>query len=62
MASEVQSMLRQSIKAFVERDTDLALEVIGRDKLVDAEYKEAARRWSIVLWRIQRRPRGSCTC
>ncbi|MEI6870794.1 MAG: phosphate signaling complex protein PhoU [Verrucomicrobiota bacterium] len=43
MASEVQSMLRQSIKSFVERDTDLALEVIGRDKLVDAEYKEAAR-------------------
>ena len=43
MASEVQSMLRQSIKAFVERDTDMALEVIGRDKLVDAEYKEAAR-------------------
>ncbi len=42
MATEVQSMLRQSIKAFVERDTDLALEVIGRDKLVDAEYKEAA--------------------
>ena len=36
-------MLRQSIKSFVERDTDLALEVIGRDKLVDAEYKEAAR-------------------
>ncbi len=43
MAEEVQSMLRQSIKAFVERDTDLALEVIGRDKLVDAEYKTAAR-------------------
>ena len=43
MAAEVQSMLRQSIKAFVERDTDMALEVIGRDKLVDAEYKEAAR-------------------
>jgi phosphate transport system protein len=43
MAEEVQAMLRQSIKAFVERDTDLALEVIGRDKLVDAEYKEAAR-------------------
>ncbi len=43
MAAEVQSMLRHSIKAFVERDTDLALEVIGRDKLVDAEYKEAAR-------------------
>jgi phosphate transport system protein len=43
MAEEVQAMLRQSIKAFVERDTDLALEVIGRDRLVDAEYKEAAR-------------------
>jgi len=43
MATEVQSMLRQSIKAFVERDTDMAVEVIGRDKLVDAEYKEAAR-------------------
>jgi len=42
MAEEVQSMLRQSIKSFVERDTDLALEVIGRDRLVDAEYKEAA--------------------
>lgn len=43
MAEEVQEMLRRSIRAFVERDTDLALEVIGRDKLVDAEYKEAAR-------------------
>jgi phosphate transport system protein len=43
MAGEVQSMLRQSIKAFVEQDTDLALEVIGRDKLVDSEYMEAAR-------------------
>ena len=41
-AGEVQAMLRQSIRAFVERETDLALEVIGRDKLVDAEYKEAA--------------------
>lgn len=43
MAQEVQGMLRQSIRSFVERDTDLALEVIGRDKLVDAEYKQAAR-------------------
>ncbi len=42
MASEVQAMLRQSLRAFVERDTDLALEVIGRDKIVDAEYKDAA--------------------
>jgi phosphate transport system protein len=42
MAGEVQGMLRQSIRAFVERETSLALEVIGRDKLVDAEYKEAA--------------------
>lgn len=43
MVEEVQEMLRHSIKAFVDRDTDLALEVIGRDKLVDAEYKETAR-------------------
>lgn len=43
MAHEVQAMLRQSIQSFVEKDTDLALEVIGRDKLVDAEYKQAAR-------------------
>jgi len=43
MGEEVQSMLRQSIRAFVERDTDLALEVIGRDRLVDTEYKRAAR-------------------
>lgn len=42
MANEVQGMLRQSIRAFVERETNFALEVIGRDKLVDAEYKEAA--------------------
>jgi phosphate transport system protein len=42
MAEEVQAMLHQSIRAFVERETNLALEVIGRDKLVDAEYKEAA--------------------
>ena len=43
MAEEVQGMLRQSIRAFVEKDTDLALEVIGRDRLVDSEYKDAAR-------------------
>jgi phosphate transport system protein len=43
MFDEVQGMLGQSIKAFVERDTDLALEVIGRDKLVDSEYKDTAR-------------------
>jgi len=43
MVEEVQEMLRHSIKAFVDRDTDLALEVIGRDKLVDSEYKETAR-------------------
>ena len=43
MVEEVQEMLRQSIKAFVDRDTDLALEVIGRDKLVDSEYKETVK-------------------
>ena len=39
MAVEVQEMLRQSIRSFVERETDLALAVIARDKRVDAEYK-----------------------
>jgi phosphate transport system protein len=43
MAQEVQGMLRQSIRSFVEQDSDLALEVIGRDRLVDSEYKRAAR-------------------
>jgi phosphate transport system protein len=42
MAVEVQGMLRQSIRSFVERETNLALEVIGRDKIVDAEYKDCA--------------------
>lgn len=39
MAAEVQEMLRQSIRSFVERETELALAVIARDKAVDAEYK-----------------------
>ena len=43
MSDEVQGMLAQSIKAFIERNTDLALEIIGRDKLVDSEYKETVR-------------------
>ena len=43
MADEVQGMLRQSLKSFVETDTDLALEVIGRDRLVDAVYSDTAR-------------------
>jgi phosphate transport system protein len=42
MAAEVQGMLRQSIRSFVERETNLALEVIGRDRIVDAEYKDCA--------------------
>ena len=49
MVEEVQEMLRQSIKAFVDRDTDLALEVIGRDKLVDSEYKETAREVEVAI-------------
>jgi phosphate transport system protein len=40
MAVEVQEMLRQSIRSFVERETGLALEVIARDKVVDAEFKK----------------------
>ncbi len=42
-------MLRQSIRAFVDRDTNLALEVIGRDKIVDAEYKECAAEVEAVI-------------
>jgi phosphate transport system protein len=49
MATEVQAMLRQSIHSFVERDTNLALEVIGRDKIVDAEYKECAAQVEAVI-------------
>jgi phosphate transport system protein len=49
MAAEVQGMLRQSIRAFVDRDTNLALEVIGRDKIVDAEYKECAAEVEAVI-------------
>ena len=40
MAAEVQEMLRQSIRSFVERETELALTVIASDKAVDAGYKE----------------------
>jgi phosphate transport system protein len=39
MAVEVQEMLGQSIRSFVERETELALAVIARDKAVDHEYK-----------------------
>jgi phosphate transport system protein len=39
MAAGVQEMLRHSIRSFVERETELALAVIARDKVVDAEYK-----------------------
>ena len=49
MAAEVQGMLRQSIRSFVERETDLALEVIGRDKIVDAEYKDCAAEVEAVI-------------
>ena len=49
MAAEVQGMLRQSIRSFVDRDTNLALEVIGRDKIVDAEYKECAAEVEAVI-------------
>jgi len=49
MAEEVRGMLRQSIRAFVEKDTDLALEVIGRDRLVDSEYKDVAKQAEAVI-------------
>jgi phosphate transport system protein len=49
MAEAVQGMLRQSIRAFVERDTDMALEVIGRDRLVDSEYKDTQHEVEIAI-------------
>jgi phosphate transport system protein len=49
MAEEVQGMLRQSIKSFVEMDTDLALEVIGRDRLVDSIYADTTREVEAVI-------------
>jgi phosphate transport system protein len=43
MVEDVEWMIRQSIRALVERDTDLALEVIGKDKRVDELYRDTAR-------------------
>ena len=40
MVEDVEWMIRASIRALVERDTDLALEVIGKDKRV---YRDTAR-------------------
>ena len=43
MVEDVEWMIRESIRALVERDTDLALEVIGKDKRVDELYRDTAR-------------------
>jgi phosphate transport system protein len=40
MGCLVQEMLRDTLSAFVHADTELALEVIARDKTVDALHKE----------------------
>lgn len=59
MALEVQEMLRQSIRSFVDRETDLALAVIARDKVVDAEFKKCvAHVEAIILEDPQTTPRA----
>lgn len=39
LATSAQEMLRDSITAFVEKQTDLAVEIIARDKTVDDVYR-----------------------
>jgi phosphate transport system protein len=43
MAETAQEMLRDSITAYVDGDVDLAIEIIARDKSVDAINKQLAR-------------------
>lgn len=43
MAITAQEMLRDSITAFIEKDSDLAVEIIGRDRTVDDIYKQLIR-------------------
>jgi phosphate transport system protein len=46
MATETQELLRQALRAFVERDIDLACAVHARDGRIDAQYQ---RTYSEVL-------------
>ena len=43
MAQTVQVMLRESITAFIDKNTELAVEVIARDKTVDSINKQVFR-------------------
>jgi phosphate transport system protein len=43
MAQTAQEMLRESITAFVDKNPDLAIEIIARDKTVDSIHKQLAR-------------------
>ncbi len=43
MASEVQSMLRDALDAFVARDAERARQVVGRDQVVDDLYAQVFR-------------------
>ncbi len=43
MAETAQEMLRESITAFIDGNTDLAVEIIARDKSVDSINKELER-------------------
>ncbi len=40
MATTAQEMLRDGITAFLQKDLDLAVEIIGRDRTVDDIYKQ----------------------
>ena len=43
LGATAQEMLRDSISAFLAKDVDLALEIIGRDRTVDDIYKQLVR-------------------
>lgn len=43
MAQTAQEMLRESITAFIDKNTELAVEVIARDKTVDSINKQVVR-------------------
>ena len=49
MATEAQEMLRDSITAFIQKDADLAIEIIGRDRTVDDIYKGLVRELTIFM-------------
>src|SRR3954451_22326608 len=44
-----QEMLRDSISAFLEKDLDLALEIVARDRTVDDIYKQVVRELTATM-------------